>query len=349
MSTNLKIIHILTGLGVGGAERLALNLAIAQSEKEKELDVSVLALNSDVRILEQYHNSSINIYSLGLFKSLKRVLEYLKKFRSCESDRIIIHAHMFHALLFAIFMKLLKWNVKIIFTSHNFGGFNLLRSLLVRLTVFFRHGDVLLGKGQHPWLNKNPRIIPNAVRMPAVINKPYEKKNSFCFVVVGRLDYVKNPLHILNSFIELNHLDASLTYVGDGPLRSDLESAITDLGLTSVTVLGNVDSLDAIYQQADCLVMASHWEGLPMVILEAGSYGVGVISSPVGAIPELLKSGRGFLVEPSDLPNAMTKVVKNPHLCRDAGQKLQSYIIDQFSLESSVESHLKFYKEVLDL
>ena len=86
-----------------------------------------------------------------------------------------------------------------------------------------------------------------------------------------------------------------------------------------------------------------------MVVLEAGSYGLGVISSPVGAIPDLLKSGRGFLVEPLDLSNTMKKVVKNPHLCRDSGLKLQSYIIDRFSLESSVDRHLKFYKEALDL
>ena len=347
----MKIIHILTGLGVGGAERLALNLAKAQFKKDQGLDISILTLNSDTRIMDQYDDVGLKIKTLGLFKSqqsLKRSLIFLRTVRRFKSEKIIIHAHMFHSLLFAILMKLINWKIKIVFTSHNFGGFTFLRSLIVMATKIFRYGDILLGEGQHPRLNKNPRIIPNAVAQPAVIDKTYKKKSSFVFIVVGRLDYVKNPFQILDSFLSIKGFDASLIFVGDGPLRSELENKIALSGSETVYVKGNVSSITDLYREADCLVMASHWEGLPMVILEAGSFGLGVISSPVGAIPGILNSDRGFLVEPRELSDVMQMALENPNLCREAGLKLQKYIFDEHSIESSANKHIKFYKEALN-
>jgi glycosyltransferase involved in cell wall biosynthesis len=89
-----------------------------------------------------------------------------------------------------------------------------------------------------------------------------------------------------------------LKIAGDGPDISLLKEKISQ-NPNYYNYLGNIrDPINNFYNDVDLILMTSSLEGLPMVILEAFSLGIPVISTPVGGIPEIITDGyNGFLVE----------------------------------------------------
>ena len=78
---------------------------------------------------------------------------------------------------------------------------------------------------------------------------------------------------------------------------------------------------EALYREADLLLLPSYEEGMPYVIVEAMAAGLPIISTPVGAIPEVIEEGiNGFLINPGDYQALARRVVQ---LCRDEELRLQ--------------------------
>ena len=91
---------------------------------------------------------------------------------------------------------------------------------------------------------------------------------------------------------------------GEGPERETLERAVREAGLTGrVLLLGTVRDMDRQYQDAALFVMTSHMEGLPMVLLEAKSWGLPLVSFDIETGPrDIISDGvNGCLVQPGDL------------------------------------------------
>ena len=97
---------------------------------------------------------------------------------------------------------------------------------------------------------------------------------------------------------------------GDGPLRTDLRRRARRLGLESVVLFpGNVDDLGDLMQAADIFVLSSLWEGLPLVLLEAMAAALPVVGTRIDGIGEILRDGEtGRLVSPAD-PEVMADAV----------------------------------------
>jgi glycosyltransferase involved in cell wall biosynthesis len=115
---------------------------------------------------------------------------------------------------------------------------------------------------------------------------------------VGRLEPVKDPLLILAAFAELGG-DARLTMVGSGTLDAEVRAEIARLGLTDrVELRGTVAKGDVgdLMRDHDVLVMASHFEGYPRVVVEALACGLPVATTaggePNGLVVEGVNGGR---------------------------------------------------------
>lgn len=121
------------------------------------------------------------------------------------------------------------------------------------------------------------------------------------FVCVGRLCEQKGQLLLLNAFRRIveHHPSATLVLAGDGEMRSQIEAQIDSLGLTSqVEITGWIDG-DRVRQEilaARALVLPSFQEGLPVVLMEAMALYRPVISTYIAGIPELVRTGTGWLV-----------------------------------------------------
>ncbi|MCO5166225.1 MAG: glycosyltransferase [Planctomycetes bacterium] len=119
-------------------------------------------------------------------------------------------------------------------------------------------------------------------------------------VFVGALLALKQVDEIVRAFARVAHdrRDLHLDVVGDGPERRRLERLVTRLGANEqVSFIGPRADPSPWVRRARCLVLASRWEGLPAVAVEAMLAGVPVISTRVGDIEDLVEHGvNGLLV-----------------------------------------------------
>jgi glycosyltransferase involved in cell wall biosynthesis len=114
------------------------------------------------------------------------------------------------------------------------------------------------------------------------------------FLCVGSLIERKNVVRLADAFARVGR--GTLTFVGDGPLRGELE------GRAHVRVLGRVghDEIPAQLAAADVLCAPSLVEPFGQAILEAMACGLSVVATRVGGPPEFVRPGAGVLVDPND-------------------------------------------------
>ncbi|HAQ7750511.1 TPA: glycosyltransferase family 4 protein [Enterococcus faecium] len=146
----------------------------------------------------------------------------------------------------------------------------------------------------------------------------YDKKR---FLAVGRLVEEKNFADMISAWkiVEKKVDDWDLIIVGKGELEKDLRQQIKDLNLQRVTIAGHSDHVEEYYKSASCYVLSSVYEGFPMVILEAQSYGLPVISYDCKTGPRDLvhHNFNGMLVEDKNidqLAKSMIMFTKNTDL-----------------------------------
>jgi len=103
---------------------------------------------------------------------------------------------------------------------------------------------------------------------------------------------------------------------------------------------------------ADCLALPSYAEGLPMAVLEGMAYGLPVLATRIGAIPEVVTDGReGFLFDPGDvatMADRLARLGRDAALRREMGRAARARIEAEYSLDVMAARILAIYREVLD-
>lgn len=138
----------------------------------------------------------------------------------------------------------------------------------------------------------------------------YNAKLKFLFV--GRLEVNKGIKELLLTAFHFKD-KISLTIVGDGPMRTEIDQFINTNQLNNTITckgfIGFGEQLLSIYKENDFFLFPSYSEGLPQVILEAMANGCFVISSNVGSIPFIIKHNHnGILINPHNFDNILTVV-----------------------------------------
>ena len=134
-------------------------------------------------------------------------------------------------------------------------------------------------------------------------------------IYAGRLVKEKRIDLILKAFkqIETTNNETLLVIVGGGRDEDEIKNLATKLSLTNLKFLSVVtkSEIQLLLSCADAIVITSIKEGLPTIAMEALACGTPVISTPVGIIPEIVKSGiNGYIVTDIDeLPRIMRKVL----------------------------------------
>lgn len=159
---------------------------------------------------------------------------------------------------------------------------------------------------------------------------------------IGNLVPVKGIAVLIEAIAQLKDEEPCLRLhiVGQGPLRADLERRARQAGLgdrVSFTGALPQTQLPDWYRAADCLVLPSHSEGVPNVLLEASACGTPWVASDVGGIPEIAVDGRCRLVAPN-APSALARAIRDtlaapprgaappPKLRTDAVAELESFL-----------------------
>jgi glycosyltransferase involved in cell wall biosynthesis len=139
-------------------------------------------------------------------------------------------------------------------------------------------------------------------------------------IFAGRLQEVKAPLRLIETFFEYHKTDkdSSLLIAGEGNLRKKTENYTRELGIkNSVYFLGIKNQLELAeyYKAADVMLLVSNFEGMPMSVLEALGCGIPVVSTDVGEVSRVVKNGfSGEVVDnfsPVTISSAIRKVLQN--------------------------------------
>jgi len=199
-------------------------------------------------------------------------------------------------------------------------------------------------------LEKNVVIVPNGVGREFFLNKSIKQIKKANILYVGRLTVEKNVPKIIDSFSKIKN-KAVLHIVGDGELRPIIEEKIRREKLSNIILYGFKGGKDLIdlYKKADIFILASDYEGQPLVLLEAMASGTPIIASDVRGIRELAK-GIGILMSPPTAENfakEIDKLIVNKKL-RQKMSELGKEKARQFTWEKVVDKLEEIYREALN-
>lgn len=332
---------------MGGAERVVLDLA--SQLDQRHIDCRLVSFSSDVGSFSVHGPPAVPHDLIDIKASVWprpwRAAEYVRLLKEFRPH--VVHAHMYHALMLTLAAsQMVSKRPAIVFTSHN-AYVHPKRARLIRLTRSFRSADIIFAIGQHPNINaERTVVIPNGVEVGMARLRPPD--GQLQFLSVGRLVEQKDPFGLLESFAAAAIPNATLSYAGSGPLEMSLRQRTAALGLESqVRVLGLRKDVRALLRGADAFVMHSNHEGLPLAMLEAGAESLPVIATPVGAIPEVLRDKRGYVVPKAEFAATLRHVAARREEARQRGLRLFDHISKNYSIRAMVDKHEQLYHSTM--
>ncbi len=360
----MKIVKVITGLGLGGAETQLCLLSERMCEKGNDITIislvgeSVISpINRDIRLVELRMQKSI----FGFIRSL---IKLVSLFYEMKPD--IIHAHMFHANIMARLASFLTLNCsRLICTAHSKNEGGRIRMFVYRLTDFMCSKTTNVSKEAldnfialkafkasksevvYNGLDFNRFIFSNDSRnkIRNEFSIPGDTKLILC---VGRLTEAKDYPNLLNAIKCLSDTNVILLIVGGGELRAELERLVLDLGLSHQVIFAGIrNDVKDFYSASDLVVLSSRWEGFGLVLAEAMGAKSPVVSTNSGGVSEVIGC-KDFLVPINDYQALATKISSVLSLSESEKENIvernRKHVIDNFSIDQVVDKWLDIYK-----
>ena len=279
---------------------------------------------------------------------------------------------MVHANLLARALRLIAPVPALVSTIHNIyeggrlrmAGYRFTNGLVDHMTIVSQAAaDRFVGEKIVP--ARLLTVVPNGVDTASIRAVPASEgealrralglEGRFAWLAVGRFEVAKDYPNMLRAFARVRerHPESVLLLVGRGSLQTETEALARELGLgDALRFLGVREDVPVVMRAADAYVMSSAWEGMPMVLLEAGAAGLPIVATQVGGNHEVvLDQQSGFLVPARDheaLGSAMVRLADLPVERRRAmGQRGQEHIEGNYGLERVAERWEEIYRDVL--
>jgi glycosyltransferase involved in cell wall biosynthesis len=359
---NFSIIHVITTIDLGGAEKQLLTLA--QSQKSGGAKVEIIFLKGNPSLLESFRQSDIKVRTE--FYGLNFLRQFFLLRKRASSNEVVFHAHLPRSeLLCALALRPKSFVV----TRHNSEPFfpkgisfisrALSRFVLSRakacIAISQAVADFLQNQGE---LTKSTKVIvvyyglfksivqKRELSEPDILRK-LELGTIARLVPQKNIPLLLKALEIIKSDIDL---DCHLTIAGTGPLGEELKLMSVNLGIElDVTWVGQIHDVAELYRQIDLFVLSSSYEGFGLVLLEAMASGVPVVARRISAIPEVLGEDHPGLIE-SDDPKEMALKIEELLTVPETRVRCldyQSQQLNRFSIEITRKSYNVIYKSVL--
>lgn len=358
----MRVLLVITGLGVGGAERQVCDLADGLNRLGHE--VKLLYLTGSAVVTPA--SAGVAIHGLGMGKNPLSFLGAIRALkRHIESFRPdVVHSHMFHANILVRLARLSCSIPKLISTAHNTSEGGRFRSFLYRIT------DSLADLSTNVSDEAVEAFVENGAvpkgRMIVVYNgidlsrfhcvDPQERSRSnddLVILAVGRLHPQKDYPNLLRAFSLLPPTFSGqrlrLDIVGEGAERNALVVLAKGLGIESrVHFLGIRSDVPKLMNQADLFVLSSAWEGFGLVVAEAMACEKRVVATDCGGVAEVL-AGNGILVPPRDhkalAEGIQMTLAMGPDEAKLLGRKARAHIERTFSMDVILSRWQEIYSE----
>jgi glycosyltransferase involved in cell wall biosynthesis len=179
------------------------------------------------------------------------------------------------------------------------------------------------------------------------------RADAFIFLNVGRMDLSKGQVHLLRAFARVAAADsrAHLVIVGDGFIKPELFRVAGEFGVAErVCLPGQRGDIGAFLEMADLFVFPSLVEGLGLAPIEAMMMGLPCIASSIGALREVFEDGEtGILVTPgseSELTAAMLALAADPVRCKALAAAARGSAMRRFDSRASISQWEEMYRQL---
>jgi glycosyltransferase involved in cell wall biosynthesis len=175
--------------------------------------------------------------------------------------------------------------------------------------------------------------------------------NEFTVTWIGRAVEVKAPHRILEIAKQCKEqkIDVRFLFVGDGPLKNQLEKASHNEQL-KVTFLGWQNNIEVVLGASDLVVLTSLNEGTPVALIQAQMAGIPVLTTLVGSAAEVLisgSSGYAFPYSKEQFTSYIREFSLNQQKCEDFGRVGRVHALSKFSLQNLVKEHEEIYEHII--
>lgn len=354
----ITVLHILSTLELGGAERFTVGLAKIQREEGLDAQIFNLGTQQDF-LVEEVQAQQIPLINrkngdtrLQHYQHLKRIMKLFD----------IIHIHSPRTLQHLAFVIPFCSKQRFIYTRHGIsplGSFSwkFLHKFIYRFidqATFVTQSGRDIFVRYHKWPLEKLQVIENGAYIPESFS--ISRELPIRFGSVGRMVGLKGQKIVLEAIKNLvtgekglGKESIALNFFGSGPLEVELKSSSNDLPENLVKFWGEEQDIDKIYENIDVLIVASRSEGLSMVIIEAMARGIPVIATDVGGNPTLVKDEEtGLLItygNPELLAEAMSTLISETHLIETYGESARELIKLNFSLFNTHLAYLSCYNK----
>jgi glycosyltransferase involved in cell wall biosynthesis len=362
----MKVLLVVTGLTMGGAERVVTDLADAFVAGGSE--VMLVYLKEPLEVRPQ--RPEVELVCLHMESAKDLVTGYVKFARIVRRFRPdIVHAHMFHAAMLARLVRPIAAMPVLISTMHTPFVGGRLRALTYRMTdhltdistnvsseavaTFVDGRAIRAGRMLTVY---NGIAVDEFRPLPAAATRIRETLGidpaSKLLVAAGRLGWSKDYPNLFKALEQLpSELDYAVLIAGDGPLRQSLKEMAADLGIAPrVRFLGIRQDIAELMSAADVFVLSSIGESFGLVVAEAMACECVVVATDSGGVREVLGDA-GFLV-PSRDSAALAKALlaagtMDKPDAEAMGRAARRRIVDLYSFDRSVERWLELYGSLL--
>lgn len=362
----LKILYVITGLGQGGAERVVCDLA--EQMHKRGHSVKIAYLTGEILTRPCFDGIEIIKLDLNNLLSIPKAYAHLSKLiKNFSPD--VVHAHMVHANILARLVRISTPIKKLICTAHNSDEGGKVRMLAYRIThhladittnVSNEAAKAFIAKKAVP--DTDIITIYNGIDLAKfsyqaesrnrILNEFKLSDDNCLILAVGRFNKQKDYPNLLHAFKiikdKLNNR-IKLLIAGDGELREEIETIISELDLKQdVILLGRRHDIPELMSTADLFVLPSEYEGFGLVVAEAMACETLVVATDCGGVAEVLNNNT-FLVPPSNSVALADKIISILDLDDEKKQenilKNIHHVKKNFSLDKIVNKWINLYHE----
>lgn len=367
----MRIVYLLTSLGVGGAEKQALAVAERMASRGHAVRILVLMPRLDEEWPTAIHTIHLDVRKTpwSVFGGFKRGRAFMRDF---QPD--LVHSHCFHSNILARVLRFFGPKFVVLSTVHNVyeGGWS--RMMAYRLTDGLSSRTVAVSDAAAERFIRLKAVpaqkctvilngidvdgfVPDAARgasMRAAMEIATGNA-TFIWLAVGRIAPAKDYPNLLRAFagVRAEKPNAQLWIAGDarGDQKMPLEALAKELQIDgAVRWLGLRRDMPALFDAADAFVSGSAWEGMPLAVGEAMCMAKPVVVTDVGGVLELVGDG-GVVVPPNNFGALADAMIAIMRLSSDAlaarGRTARERILCCFSMDATAETWELLYKELL--
>lgn len=307
MDKKMFKISLITSLfsGKGGTERAVINLANNLCNTNKVKIISVFTNKNDTPKFPISEEVEIIHLGLGKYNFLYRIYKLWRELKKhIRMDDFIIGQVPFINILLAIykFFKIIPFECKTIALEHT-SFFAVKKTTRLLTFITYKYIDIVVSLTQysaqqfHKKGIHRTKIIPNVVSFTSSRTSTCSKK---VILSVGRMSSEKNFVYIIESLSDIlkKNTDWQLHIIGsEGNDTQNIYNTIQKLNLENSVIIENfTNNISEKYLSSSIYVLASKYEGFPMVLIEAKVFGLPIVAHDCLTGPkEIIKENDGIL------------------------------------------------------